>query len=64
MSKPNTRKIRFFRIHQKLDKASILPIYMQKLGLYLQLDVKYSYINGMYSSKNQFVTISDKKQFQ
>jgi len=37
---------------------------MQKLGLYLQFDVKYSYINGMYLSKNQFVTISDKKQFQ
>jgi len=51
-------------MHQKLDKASVLSIFMQKLGLVLQFNVKYKYINSIYKIKKHFSIIFDPKKSQ
>ena len=51
-------------MHQKLDKASVLSIFMQKMGLVLQFNVKYKYINSIYKIKKHFPIIFDPKKSQ
>jgi len=57
-------RFELLRMHQKLDKASVLSIFMQKLGLVLQFNVKYKYINSIYKIKKHFPIIFDSKKSQ